>query len=578
MKKSWLIVLLLVVIVAGTALARDTVADVVIVGAGPAGLAAAIEAADAGAEVVLLEKNAILGGALRFTSGSVSGAGTRIQAAQGIEDSPKLHFLDIIIEGDFKVDPELLMLYCNLAGPTIEWLIDELGVEITEAVFAPEHTLYSVPRTYKPATIDGTSAVLVGLLNKIEEYDNLTVLKQTEVIRLIQDELTGRIIGVMAVDSSGKLVEFYGRNGVILATGGFGNNPAMLQKYVPGSENWLMLTAPGSTGDGHRMAREVGAALTNMEYVPTYNYGFLTQTGELKMVYVRSELLGGIYINQDGKRFVNELAIQKEREKALREQPDSVMFEVFDEAINQENNRPHINALIESGDIVSANTPEELAMKLGIDPVTFANTIATYNSYVESGVDADFGKSPLIAKLDNPPFYAAKLRPLGLLTLGGVEIDLSGRVLDTEGNIIPGLFAAGEMLGTLHGTHISSGNGVTAPLVFGRLAGQQVLLTEPFAMFENTTTESSITLVDGTFRGSANGFGGELEVEVVVENGQITTVTVLSHKDTPAIADSALETLVERVINANSIDIDTISGATRTSEGFINALSEALAN
>ncbi|NLL47202.1 MAG: FAD-binding protein [Firmicutes bacterium] len=470
------------------------------------------------------------------------------------------------------------MHYCNLAGPTIDWLVDELGLGITEAVFAPEHTLYSVPRTYKAGTIDGTSAVLVALLKKLETYDNITIHTTTQAIRLIQDELSGRIIGVMAVDGNGMLQEFYAEHGVILATGGFGNNPAMLEKYVAGSEDWLMIVAPGSTGDGHRMAREVGADLVNMEYVPTYNYGFERSNGQIQMVYVRSELFGGLYINSEGKRFVNELATQKSREHALRVQPGSVMFEVFDDAINQANNRSNINALIADGEIASANTIEELAVKIGLDPDVFAQTIETYNSYVDAGEDLDFGKTPLNVKIETAPFYAAKLRPLGLLTLGGVSIDLNGRVLDTNGSAIPGLFAAGEMLGGLHGTHISSGNGVTAPIVFGRLAGQQVVLTEKFGLRPETAATTDIVLTDGTFSGSAMSFGGEMKVEVTVEAGKITEITILSHQDTPAIASGALETMVGKILDANSINVDTVTGATITSKGLINAMQDALSN
>lgn len=578
MKKLWSILLCLVVVMSSAAVAASPVVDVVVVGAGPAGLSAAIEAAETGARVVLLEKTSALGGALLYTGGTVSGAGTKIQQAQGIEDSPKLHFLDSIVEGDFKVNPELLMLYCNLAGPTIDWLVEELGVEITEAVFAPEHTLYSVPRTYKPAMIDGKAAVLVGLLQKIEEYDNLTIFTETEAVKLIQDELTHRVIGVMAVDRDGRLTNYYAQHGVVLATGGFGNNPAMLQRYAEGAENWFMISAPGATGDGHRMAREVGGALTNMEYVPTYNYGFELANGQPSLVYVRSELFGGLYINRDGQRFVNELASQKERERALREQPNSIMFEVFDEAIRLANNRPRINALCESGEIVSANTLEELAVKIGLDPKTFVNTITTYNGYVEKGEDLDFGKTPLEVKLENPPFYAAKLRPLGLLTLGGVEVDLRTRVLDTDGNVIDGLFAAGELMGGVHGTHISSGNGITAPLAFGRLAGQQVVLTEPFPIISESIETTDITLADGTFQGTGQGFGGEMVVEAAVEEGKITAVSVISHEDTPSIANKALDTMIQRVISSNSLNVDTVTGATRTSKGFLDALKDAFKN
>ncbi|NMA60706.1 MAG: flavocytochrome c [Firmicutes bacterium] len=576
MKKSFGLVLCLLLVLSPVVMA-SSVADIVIIGGGPAGLAAAVEAAVAGEKVILLEKMPVLGGALLYTGGTVSGAGTRIQAAQGIEDSPELHFLDSIVEGDFKVDPELLMLYCNLAGPTIEWLIDELGVEITEAVFAPEHTLYSVPRTYKPAMINGKAAVLHGLLNRIEELDNLEVRLNTEAIKLIQDELSGRVIGAMAVDEDGKLVQFYGQKGVILSTGGFGNNPALLQKYAKGAENWFMISAPGATGDGHRMAREVGATLVNMEYIPTYNYGFERANGQASMVYVRSELFGGVYINETGKRFVNELASQKEREKALREQPNSIMFEVFDEKIRLANNRPNINAFCESGEIVSAQTLEELALKLGLEPVTFAETIKTYNTYVENGVDKDFGKQPLTTKLESPPFYAAKLRPLGLLTLGGVKIDVDTRVLNDEGTPIPGLYAAGELLGAIHGTHISSGNGITAPLAFGRLAAQKVGENDTFFISGAISESMDLVLADGTFTGKATGFNGDIEVEVVVKSGEIANITVLSHNDTPQIAEGALKTMVARVTEANDINVDTVTGATYTSKGFLNAIKDAFA-
>lgn len=553
------------------------VADVVVVGGGPAGLAAAVEAASTGSRVVLLEKMPVLGGALLYTGGTVSGAGTRIQQAQGIEDSAKLHFLDSIIEGDFKVDPELLMLYCTLAGPTIEWLVDELGVDIKEAVFAPEHTLYSVARSYKPAMVNGKAAVLHGLLEKVAELDNLQIQLNTEAIKLVQDELTGRVIGVIAVNEAGKVATFYGEQGVILATGGFGNNPTMLQKYADGAENWFMIAGPGATGDGHRMAREVGATLVNMEYVPTYNYGFERANGQATMVYVRSELFGGLYINENGKRFVNELAPQKEREQALRDQPNSIMYEVFDESIRLANNRPNINALCESGEIVSGNTLEELATKLGLDPQVFSSTINTYNDYVEAGIDQDFGKEPLTVKLNTPPFYAAKLRPLGLLTLGGVKIGLDARVLTAEGTPIAGLYAAGELLGAVHGTHISSGNGITAPLAFGRLAAQKVVENDRFIIAKDGVENIELVLADGVFSGKAASFGGEMELEVTVKKGKITAVEVKSHSDTPQIADGALKTMTARVTDANSLNVDTVTGATVTSKGFLEALKNALA-
>ncbi len=572
---QWFIVPLILCLLAGGALASNT-ADVVIVGGGAAGLAAAITAAEEGAEVILLEKLPILGGALRYTAGTISGAGTKIQAAQGIEDSPELHFLDSMVEADFLAIPELLMLYCELAGPTIDWLVDDLHVDIREAVFAPEHTLYSVPRSYKPERVNGLGAVLYALLQAVETYPNLTIHLETEGFRLLQDDLTDRIYGVGAVDSSGMYREFQARQGVILATGGFGSNERMLQRYQPTSSSWVMITAAGATGDGHRMGQGVGAALTHMEFVPTYNYGFIRASGQPALVYVRSELFGGIYVNELGERFVNELTTQKEREYALRQQPNNIMFELFDEAIRLENNRPHINAFCESGEIASGNTIEELAAEIGLDPTALRRTIDRYNDFVKEGIDEDFGKENLIAVIENPPFYAAKLRPLGLLTLGGLLVDTQMRVIAEHGEVIPGLYAAGEVLGGVHGTHISSGNGITAPLAFGRLAGQTVLANEPYLLLAETAAVSELSLTDGVYQSETQSYGGPLVVQVTVENETITAIEILSHEDTPGIADTAFETMMARMLAANSPYVDTVSGATVTSEALISAVAEAL--
>ncbi len=566
--------LLILVLMTGSATAAE--ADVVVVGGGAAGMAAAIEAAETGAEVILLEKLPMLGGALRYTAGTISGAGTKIQEAQGIEDSPELHFLDSMVEADFLAIPDLLMLYCELAGPTIDWLVEDLDVNIVEAVFAPEHTLYSVPRSYKPERVDGMGAVLYGLLEGIERYPNITVHMETKAIRLLQDPLTDRIMGVGAVDGQGRYVEFHGVQGTILATGGFGSNQRLLERYQPESSNWVMITASGATGDGHRMGAEVGAGLTHMEFVPTYNYGFIRANGQPALVYVRSELFGGIYVNQDGERFVNEMTTQKEREYALRQQPDNIMFEVFDESIRLANNRPHINAFCESGEIASAATIRGLAAEVGLDPDVFEATINRYNAFVEHGEDLDYGKEQLMAKIAEPPFYAAKLRPLGLLTLGGLTVDTTMRVLNQDGDIIPGLYAAGELLGGVHGTHISSGNGITAPLAFGRLAGQQVVLAEPFSLGQTEAVQEDVELVDGVFRAEVESYGGRLTVEVEIVNAEIVRIDVLSHQDTSAIADPAFATLIDRMLEANSPHVDAVSGATVSSDALVEAVLQAV--
>lgn len=163
-----------------------------------------------------------------------------------------------------------------------------------------------------------------------------------------------------------------------------------------------------------------------------------------------------------------------------------------------------------------------------------------------------------------------------MLTLGGVRIGLDTGVLTAEGTPIAGLYAAGELLGAVHGTHISSGNGITAPLAFGRLAAQEVVKNDRFIIAGDGVENVELVLADGVFSGKAAGYGGEMEVEVTIEKGKITLVKVLSHNDTPQVADGALKTMSTRVTYANSLNVDTVTGATVTSKGFLEALKDAL--
>lgn len=555
--------------------------DVVVIGGGTAGFAAATAAASKGSTVVLIEMMSSFGGATSITSGTISGAGSKIQQKQGITDSAESHFMDVMKEGQYRAIPELLYLHTSTAGKTIDWLVD-LGVEIKEAVFAPEHTLYTNPRSYKPAKVGAYAAVFAKLKEAADKSGKVSSMADTKAIKLIKDQLSGRIEGVYATDKDGKLFAIYARQGVVIATGGYANNPKLMAKYVPGSDEWLYITWPGSTGDGILMAEEIGAALTHMDCVPTFNMALKMPNGSVALTYTRAELFGGIYVNKNAKRWVNELAANSERELMLREQPGSLQIEIFDKTVFDLNGRTHFDGLADQGAIFKANSIEELAVKAGIDPVELRKTIDRYNSFIEKGTDLDFGKKlnlpdgKRMPKIEKAPFYAVPVKPLVLMTLGGVLVNDKLMVVDKGGKAMAGLYAAGEVVGGVQGALASSGMGVGVAANFGRLAGENVADAKRAQYANEPKAAAGTVYKDGVYAGEARGYAGIIEVRVTVKAGVISKVEIISSNDTPSISAAAIAGMPERITKANSPEVQAVSGATMTSKGIMEAVKKAL--
>ncbi len=607
------------------AAAESADADIIIVGAGGAGLSAAIHAAEAGAEkVIVLEMTAKTGGALNFTSGSMSAAGTIIQKEENIEDSVDSYIADIINNGDdFGGEPnvELITVYANNATAVFDWLYEN-GIKdcwkegATRAVFAPEHALYSVPRTYKPSATDKSykSAAHQVLDKLVAADDRIEIVTLTTAKELIANE-KGQITGVKAEGPNGE-VTYTSKNGVIVCTGGYSSNGKLMGQYATYGDLYLQGGAPGADGYGIYMMQKVGAGVTAMDAIPTFPMGLISKTDETKgqIASTYTWKTGGIAVNQEGNRFCNETEETVSiREVALEEQPGAVLYDIYTDKIladlMQTSSSVFMKYYFYEGGLgehvmYSADSIEELAEKIGVPAENLVKTIETYNAAVDAGVDAEFGRkldatdnnyNLAINKIEGEKYYAIRLHALCVMTLGGVTANSNMQVLDEAGNVIPGLYAAGECVGGIWGKFVSGGTGVMGPIVFGKIAAQHAMSNEmaegytvkeaanllDAALFEKeTSTEEKFdmtkSLKDGEYEATVDGQHGPMVVKVVIADGKIADVVVVSHNETESIAAAPLTSVPAAIIANNTATVDTVAGATLTSNRIMDAVALCL--
>lgn len=436
--------------------------DIVVVGGGAAGLSAAVEASLAGAEVMLFEKLPIVGGSTMVSGGGMSGAGHRFQLEAGYTgDSPELHLEDLLREGGYKNDLRLAKKFTENAGAAIDWLAD-LGCQFE---FQPNYMEHTVQRFVRSHPYPGTGIAIVQTLENAAKEAGASIYTSHLVTELITDT-SGAVIGVQVERRDGSILTVMADR-VILATGGFVGNDELLNRFAPE----IMAMNPAVAGDtrlqgeGFYLAEKVGASLANMEHIKVYPTGSTTKSG--KDVYTRfyvACLEGGILVNREGQRFVDEKAAFARVYDALVEQTDGRMFVIFDSEQAERvikadtpfilgwSNEQVEKDLSENTLIGRFNTTDELAAAYNIDPAALAQTIAA-------------------SEVGTAPFYAVEIGPNMMFTLGGIRINDSAQVLDINGQIIPGLYAAGEVAGAGHGSNYMSGNYVAYAVVFGRIAG-----------------------------------------------------------------------------------------------------------
>lgn len=439
--------------------AENITTDVVVVGGGGAGLSAAIAAKEKGANVVLVEKMLMLGGNTNYATAGINAANTKLQKKLGIEDNAELFYNDTMKGGKNVNNLELVKKLTTDSANIIDWLT-ERGADLSEVVFTGGQ---SAKRTHRPAGGQAVGPVIVDALAETAEKDGIDVRTESEVTKLIKtgDKVTG-----VEVKHKGETYNITAK-AVVMATGGFGANAKMVAEYKPSLEGFGSTNSPAITGEGIKMVKAVGGDLVDMTEIQTHPTVVHKKTAMITEA-VRGE--GAILVNREGKRFVSELETRDVVSKAELEQTGKSAFLVFDQEVREKLGA--INGYVRKGFTVEGATVEELAKKIGVDAKGLVDTMAKYNGYVKAGEDKDFGKTALPRELVKAPFYAIEVSPAVHHTMGGVRINTNAEVLTADGKVIPGLFAAGEITGGVHGANRIGGNAVTDITVYGKTAGE----------------------------------------------------------------------------------------------------------
>lgn len=458
----------------------DETVDVLIIGSGFAGLSAALEAHDAGASVKVIEKMDKPGGNSWINGGQVAAAGSALQKKQGIQDSPQKMLEDMFTAGLNLNYPHLARIVAEQSNDTVEWTMKRVGAQYKEQVNMMGG--HSVPRTLQ--TANGHGSEVVGKQVEALKKDGVEIDFKTRLTRLFRDE-SGRVLGAeiikdydAAQPGKGVTATVRAHKGVVLACGGFSADLQLRQSQNPFlTSDFQSTNHPGATGEGLIAALRVDAAPIQLSWIQLIpltspdDEGLGAGAGYI----AGSGMTHGVLIDpQTGKRFVSELADRKIQSDAI--------IATGHPAISISDSHGvkfawwGLQRALDSGTVKHFGTLEELAEHYGIKVDEFKKTVETFNGYVKDGTDPEFGK--LIVKdarpLTEPPFYAARVWPKVHHTMGGVEINDKAQVLDLSGNVIPGLYAAGEITGGIHGGCRLGSVAIIDCLVFGRIAGQSV--------------------------------------------------------------------------------------------------------
>lgn len=436
--------------------------DVVVVGSGGAGLAAAIQAHDLGASVVVIEKMSVIGGNTNKASAGMNAAETKFQKLKGIVDSKDLFYQETMIGGKNKNNPELLRYFVENAPDAIDWL-DNNGIELSGITTTGG---MSIDRTHRPASGAAVGGFLISGLVKNINRRGIEVMLDCNVTEIITEN--HKVVGVKVTEEDGSIQTIKAK-AVIIATGGFSANREMVEKYRPDLKGFVTTNHKGATGSGIMILEKLGAGTVDMKEIQIH------PTVEQTTSYLISESIrggGAILVSQKGERFVNELNTRDKVSAEIIKLPEHYSYILFDQQVRDENKS--VEEYVSQNLTIQADSINELAQKLSIDANTLHKTIERYNHFVNNKQDEDFGRTTgLRHPIDKAPFYAIKIAPGIHHTMGGVTINTETQVLDTEKNVISGVFAAGEVVGGVHGANRIGGNAVADIIIFGMQAGKQ---------------------------------------------------------------------------------------------------------
>ena len=597
-------------------IAWDAAYDVVVIGFGGAGAVAAKNAADAGANVLILEK-APEGG----EGGNTRFAGQMFAYGHENYEATLAYFK--ALGGSHAAPDAMLEVYCKNIANMKDVVAEEFGLDQADFVEAGATSPYIAP--FSPeypelpgsesvelwAAHDGTSdgylwQVMRGAI--VDRSASVDVWFESPAMHLIQDPQSKTIVGVQ-VQRGGEMLNVRAHNGVVMATGGFENNDEMVETFLGLGEH-VVLGSMYNTGDGVRMAMEVGADLWHMEVYEGMGFGVGSaglippegQQGNAGLGYMPPAVSGSaMLVSGSGERFLDETEptrhghIKNGDVYANPWYPQNMYL-----VLGAQNAQALIQYQVLSEDypyLYVEDTIEALAEAAGMDAQGLKATVEQFNSYAQQGADPQFGRpgESMAAFAAEGPYYAAKVAPLILNTQGGARRNENAEVLDVNGKPIPHLYSAGEFCGICSLQYQGGGN-IAECIIFGSIAGKNAAAQkEPLPAFVTPTVvestpaytigvqndlikpETVVELGENEFYGEASGMGGTLGVKVTLDAGVIKAVEVLSQNETAGIADPALEQIPARIVEANSADVEVCSGATITSKAIIEAVKAALA-
>lgn len=437
--------------------------DVIIIGSGGAGLTSAIQAYELGLSPVILEKMDKIGGNTTRASSGMNAAETFVQLNHKIVDSFQDFYDETFVGGGKKNNPELLKFFTEHGALAIDWL-DQHGIKLDDLTITGG---MKTMRTHRPSSLAPIGGYLVTELLKLVEKNGIPLFDQVKVTDLLTK--AGKITGVRAETPEDTTIK---AEAVILATGGFGAGKELLAKYRSDLVKLRTTNQPGATGDGLKLAEKVGAKLVDMDQVQVHP----TVQQDTPHAYLIGEAVrgeGAILVNNAGQRFVNELDTRKNVTAAIDNLGGTGAYLIFDREIRNRVKAiefyDHVG-LVETGQDIA-----ELAQKINVDPANLQATVTAWDSAVSTKNDSEFGRSTGMERnISDAPFYAIHIAPAVHYTMGGVAINHQTQVLNQSDQVIAGLFAAGEVVGGLHGNNRIGGNSIAETVIFGRQAGQQV--------------------------------------------------------------------------------------------------------
>ncbi len=490
---------------------QELTADVVVIGAGGAGMISAMEAADAGKSVIVVESQAMAGGNSVRATGGMNAAKTEYQDSnefgedagvektlksaeenysdnetiaalaatvreqyeaykanpEGYFDSVELYELDTLVGGSGLNDPELVKTLCEDSEDAIDWL-DQNGVTLHNVA---QFGGASVKRIHRPVDDEGKTlsvgSYMIPILEKDLEDRGVQVLYSTTAEKILMED--GAAAGIEATAKDGSKVTVHAK-AVVIATGGFGANNDMVAAYNANLKGYISTNAPGIQGQGITMGEEVGAATVDMEQIQLHPTVHVAEDKSANLITEGLRGDGAILVNKEGKRFYDEVSTRDKVSAAENEQTDGVVWLIVDQKMYDASKV--IQGYDSKGWMVSGSNAEELAEQMGVDAATLSETITKWNECVANKSDEEFGRTSFAEPLEDT-LYALTVQPGVHHTMGGLKINTETEVLTEDGTAIPGLYAAGEVTGGVHGSNRLGGNAVADFTVFGRIAGQQ---------------------------------------------------------------------------------------------------------